>query len=147
MTMLLPALSGCNALYGLGMLELGMTFSLEQLVLDNDMAEMTKYAMRGIDVSDLTLGVESIRKVGIGNNFLAHKQTREYIDVVSDPRLFNRDMYGDWEAAGSKDIVTVAHEVVVDVLKNHEVTPIDADLVKDMKAVVDKADEAFRATM
>jgi trimethylamine--corrinoid protein Co-methyltransferase len=56
-------------------------------------------------------------------------------------------MFGDWEAAGSKDLATSAHEVVVDVLKNHEVTPIDADLVKDMKAVMDKADEAVRASM
>ncbi|MDK2892554.1 MAG: hypothetical protein PWQ49_946 [Methanohalophilus sp.] len=147
MTTLLPAFAGCNTLYGAGMLELGMTFSLEQLVIDNDIIEMTKSAMRGIPVNELTLGVESIQKVGIGNNFLAHKQTREYISIVSDPSLFDRNMFGDWEAAGSKDLATVAHEKVVDVLKNHEVTPVDADLMKDMKAVVDKADEAVRASM
>ncbi|APH38966.1 trimethylamine--corrinoid methyltransferase [Methanohalophilus halophilus] len=147
MTTLLPAFSGCNTLYGAGMLELGMTFSLEQLVFDNDMIEMTKSAMRGIPVDELTLGVESIQKVGIGKNFLAHKQTRNYIDRVSDPKLINRDMFGDWEAAGSKDLATVAHEKVVDVMKNHEVTPVDADLMKDMKAVMDKADEDVRNAM
>lgn len=147
MTTLLPAFAGCNTLYGAGMLELGMTFSLEQLVIDNDIIEMTKSAMRGIPVNELTLGVESIQKVGIGNNFLAHKQTREYISIVSDPSLFDRNMFGDWEAAGSKDLATVAHEKVVDVLKNHEVMPIDADIVKDMKAVMDKADEEVRASM
>ncbi len=147
MTTLLPAFSGCNTLYGAGMLELGMTFSLEQLVFDNDIIEMTKSAMRGIPVDELTLGVESIQKVGIGKNFLAHKQTRNYIDRVSDPRLINRDMFGDWEAAGSKELATVAHEKVVDVLKNHEVTPVDADLMKDMKAVMDRADEDVRNAM
>ena len=30
------------------MLELGMTFSMEQLVIDNDIALMTKKAMQGI---------------------------------------------------------------------------------------------------
>ncbi|KXS43946.1 MAG: trimethylamine:corrinoid methyltransferase [Methanohalophilus sp. T328-1] len=147
MTTLLPAFAGCNTLYGAGMLELGMTFSLEQLVFDNDMIEMTKSAMRGIPVDELTLGVESIQKVGIGKNFLAHKQTRNYIDRVSDPKLINRDMFGDWEAAGSKDLATVAHEKVVDIMKNHEVTPIDADLMKDMKAVMDRADEDVRNAM
>ncbi|PQV43232.1 trimethylamine--corrinoid protein Co-methyltransferase [Methanohalophilus euhalobius] len=147
MTTLLPAFAGCNTLYGAGMLELGMTFSLEQLVFDNDMIEMTKSAMRGIPVDELTLGVESIQKVGIGNNFLAHKQTRNYIDRVSDPKLINRDMFGDWEAAGSKDLATVAHEKVVDIMKNHEVAPIDADLMKDMKAVMDRADEDVRNAM
>lgn len=147
MTTLLPAFAGCNTLYGAGMLELGMTFSLEQLVFDNDMIEMTKSAMRGIPVDELTLGVESIQKVGIGKNFLAHKQTRNYIDRVSDPKLINRDMFGDWEAAGSKELATVAHEKVVDIMKNHEVTPVDADLMKDMKAVMDKADEDVRNAM
>ncbi len=42
MTCLLPALAGANTLYGAGMLELGMTFSMEQLVIDNDIIKMTK---------------------------------------------------------------------------------------------------------
>ena len=46
--------------------------------------------------------------------------------------------------AGAKDLATAAHEKVVDIMKNHEVAPIDADLLKDMKAIVDKADKAFR---
>jgi trimethylamine--corrinoid protein Co-methyltransferase len=144
MTTLLPALAGANTLYGAGMLELGMTFSMEQLVFDNDMISMTKKAMQGIPVSEETLAVEAIQQVGIGNNFLAHKTTRKNIDLPSNPMLINRLMYGDWKAAGSKDLATVAHEKVVDVMKNHEVMPIDADLLKDMKAIVDKADKAFR---
>ena len=147
MTTLLPALAGANTLYGSGMLELGMTFSMEQLVFDNDMISMTKKAMQGIPVSEETLAVEAIQQVGIGNNFLAHKTTRKNIDLPSNPTLINRLMFGDWAAAGSKDLATVAHEKVVDVMKNHEVTPIDADLLKDMKAIVDKADKAFRDSL
>lgn len=146
MTTLLPAFSGANTLYGAGMLELGMTFSLEQLVLDNDMITMTKKAMQGIPVDEETLAVESIQQVGIGKNFLAHKTTRKNIDLPSSPMLIDRLMYGDWKMAGAKDIATVAHEKVVDVMKNHEVAPIDADLLKDMQAVVEKADKAFRAS-
>jgi trimethylamine--corrinoid protein Co-methyltransferase len=147
MTTLLPALAGANSLYGGGMLELGMTFSMEQFVFDNDMVTMAKKAMRGIPVNEETMAVEAIQKVGIGNNFLAHKETRNNIDVVSAPDIFDRDMFGDWEAAGSKDIATVAHEKFVDIMKNHEVKAIDADLLKDMQAVVDKADADFRASM
>jgi len=144
MTCLLPALSGANTLYGAGMLELGMTFSMEQLVIDNDIIKMTKKAMQGIPVNTETLAVDSIQKVGIGNNFLALKQTRQLVNYPSDPMLIDRQMFGDWEAAGSKDLASVAHEVVVDVLKNHVVKPIDADILKDMQAVVDRADKAFR---
>ncbi|KKG07976.1 trimethylamine:corrinoid methyltransferase [Methanosarcina sp. 2.H.T.1A.6] len=144
MTCLLPALAGANTLYGAGMLELGMTFSMEQLVIDNDIIKMTKKAMQGIPVSTETLAVESIQKVGIGNNFLALKQTRMLVDYPSDPMLIDRRMFGDWAAAGSKDLASAANEKVMDVLKHHEVKPIDADILKAMKAVVDKADRAFR---
>lgn len=144
MTTLLPALAGANTLYGSGMLELGMTFSLEQLVFDNDMISMTKKAMEGIPVNEETLAVESIEQVGIGKNFLAHKTTRKNIDLPSCPALIDRMMFGDWETAGSKDIATVAHEKVVDIMKNHVVPPIDKDLLKDMQAIVDKADKAYR---
>jgi trimethylamine--corrinoid protein Co-methyltransferase len=144
MTTLLPALAGANTIYGAGMLELGMTFSMEQLVIDNDIFSMVKKAMEGIPVSEETLSVESIQKVGVGNNFLALKQTRLLVDYPSNPMLIDRRMYGDWEAAGAKDLAAAAHEVVVDVLKNHQVKQIDADILKDMQAIVDKADKAFR---
>lgn len=145
MTTLLPSLAGANTLYGGGMLELGMTFSMEQFVFDNDMVTMAKKVMRGVPVTAETMAVEAIQKVGIGNNFLAHKTSRKNIELPSDPSIIDRDMFGDWEAAGSKDLATRAHEVVEDVMKNHVVKPIDADILKDMQAVVDRADKAFRA--
>lgn len=129
------------------MLELGMTFSMEQFIIDSDIIKMTKSAMRGVPVSDETLAVASIQKVGIGNNFLAHKETRNNLGLVSAPEFIDRDMFGDWSAAGSKDIATVAHEKYLDIMKNHEVKAIDSDLLADMKAVVDKADVAFRSSM
>jgi len=144
MTCLLPALAGANTIYGAGMLELGMTFSMEQLVIDNDIVRMVKKAMQGVPVTTETLSVDSIQKVGIGNNFLALKQTRLLVNYPSDPMIIDRKMFGDWAAAGSKDLAAVANEKVMDVLKHHEVKPIDADILKDMKAVVDRADRAFR---
>ncbi len=126
------------------MLELGMTFSLEQLVIDNDIITMIKTVMAGIPVNDETLGLEAIQKVGIGNNFLGHKTTLNNIDLVSDPNVMDRDMLGDWKNAGSKDLATVAHERVLEIMKTHKVKPIPADKLEAMKAVVDKADKDFK---
>ncbi|MDN5356924.1 MAG: hypothetical protein PWR17_93 [Candidatus Methanomethylophilaceae archaeon] len=143
MTALLPALAGANTLYGAGMLELGMTFSFEQLVIDNDIITMVKKAMEGVPVSEETLAVEAIKSVGVGNDFIGHPSTMENIDLPSNPRVINRDMLGDWEKAGKKDLATAAHEVVEDVLKNHVVLQIPADKLKEMEKVVKKADAAF----
>jgi trimethylamine--corrinoid protein Co-methyltransferase len=143
MTSLLPALSGANTIYGAGMLELGMTFSFEQLIIDNDIITMVKKAMEGVPVNEETLAVEAIKAIGVGNDFIGHPSTMENIDLPSDPKVISRDMLGDWEKAGKKDLATAAHEIVVDVLKNHVVLPIPADRLKEMEKVVKKADEAF----
>ena len=126
------------------MLELGMTFSMEQLIIDNDIIEMVKKTMEGIPVSEETLGVDQIKKVGVGNNFLALKKTRELVDLPSSPKLFDRKMFGDWHAAGAKDAADRAHETVVDVMKNHVVPAIDKDIYAAMKAIVDKADKEYK---
>ncbi len=121
-----------------------MTFSLEQLVIDNDIISMIKKVMAGIPVNDETLGLEAIQKVGIGNNFLGHKTTLNNIDLVSDPHLMDREMLGDWKNAGSKDLAAMAHEKVVEIMKTHKVKAIPADKLEAMKAVVDKADKDFK---
>jgi len=128
------------------MLELGVTFSMEQLVIDNDIIAMEKKAMEGVVVNDETLAVPAIKEIGVGNDFIGHISTMENIDLASDPQIFDRFMIGDWKAAGSKNAVDVAHEIVVDVLKNHVVLPIPEDKKKAMEAIVKEADNAFLAS-
>lgn len=139
-------MAGANSIYGAGMLELGQTFSLEQLVIDNDIIAMERRAMEGVVITDETLAVSVIKEIGVGNDFIGHHTTMANIDLASDPMLFDRYMLGDWKNAGSKACVDVAHDIVVDVLKNHVVAPIPADKLKAMEQVVKNADKAFLAS-
>jgi trimethylamine--corrinoid protein Co-methyltransferase len=125
------------------MLELGMTYSLEQFLVDNDIISMIKRAMDGIPVTQETLAVDSIIGVGAGNNFLAHKSSRENIGMLSNPLLFDRNMYGDWARAGEKDILTAAREKSTMIMNEYEPSPIDSDILKDMWAVVEKSNKEY----
>ena len=138
-------MAGVNTIYGSGMLELGQTFSMEQLVIDNDIIAMERVAMVGIPVNDETLAVDVIKEIGVGKDFIGHPTTMNNMDIESDPTVFNRDMLGDWKAQGSKACVDVAHDIVVDVMKNHKVAPIDPEIAKKMEEIVKKADEEFLA--
>jgi trimethylamine--corrinoid protein Co-methyltransferase len=138
-------MAGANSIYGSGMLELGQTFSMEQLVIDNDIIAMERKAMEGVVVNDETLAVDVTKEIGVGKDFIGHSTTMANIDLASDPTVFNRDMIGDWRAAGSKSCVDVAHEIVVDVLKNHKVLPIPEDKLAKIKAIVEQADKDFVA--
>ena len=141
MTTMLPNLVGASNIYGAGMLELGMSFSMEQLVIDNDIIGMSRYAKRGIDVRKSTLAYDVIREVGIGNDFLGNADTMRNIDLPSRPRTFDRNMYDAWVKVGSKNDEDLAHDRVADILANHQCTPIEnRDLVEK---VIKKADERF----
>ncbi len=143
LTSIFPALAGANSIYGSGMLELGQTFSMEQLVIDNDIIAMNYKAMEGAPVTDETLAVDVTKEVGVGNDFLGHMSTMEHFESASNPAIFDRTMLGEWRSNGSKSAVERAHEVVEDVMANYQVLPIPADRLAAMQAVVKKADEAF----
>ncbi len=133
---------GATSIYGCGMLGLGMSFSMEQLVIDNDMIGMMRYAKRGIEVNEKTLSVKAIQDVGIGGNFIGYPDTLENMDLPSMPEVLDRSMYDEWMNKGGKWDVDLAHEKVVDILANYEPTPIEhRDLVD---AVFKKADERHR---
>lgn len=118
------------------MLELGMSFSLEQLVIDNDIIGMMKYADRGMEVKDSTLSFDVIKDVGIGGDYIANMDTIMGIDLPSNPDLFDRTMLDEWTRNGSKTIEGEAHEKVVDILKNHECTPVDKNICKQLDAII-----------
>ena len=116
---------------------------MEQLVIDNDIIAMNFRAMEGIPVTDDTLAVAATKEVGVGNDFLGHITTMENFEMASNPAVFDRTMLGEWRANGSKNAVERAHDVVVNVMANYEVLPIEAETLAAMEAIVKKADEAF----
>lgn len=132
-------------IYGSGMLELGQTFSMEQMIVDNDIIMMERKFMEGVVVNDETLAVDAIKMIGVGNDFIAHPSTMEQIDLASDPRVFDRRMLGEWQADGKKDVIDVAHEIVVDVLANHKVKPLEADVKAAWDKIAAEADKAYFA--
>lgn len=123
------------------MLDLGMTFSLEQLVIDNDIIGMMKKVAEGIEVSVDTLGVDRIDEVGSGGDFTGHPDTFAKMTNLSNPKVINRRMRGEWDAEGQKNDVDYAHEVVMDILQNHQTAPIEHQ--KECDEVVKKGIERY----
>lgn len=141
-TTIIPMLAGANVIYGAGMLELGQTFSLEQLVIDDEIVRMCKRATKGIDVNEETIALDVIKAVGHTGNFITQKHTRKYMkEEQSFPLLINREMRGAWEKKGKKDLATVAHEKVKEILAKHEVPPIDRDIREEIMKIIKKVEK------
>lgn len=138
---MLPSLSGASNIYGAGMLELGMSMSLEQLVIDDEIIGMFRFAKNGMAVNGKTLDYESIREVGIGNNFLGLKETMDNISITSKPSIFDKRMYDMWKIDGSKDTVDIAHQKVIDILKAPVNSPLSESQIKALDDLVTKREK------
>ena len=127
-------------IYGLGMLEMGITFDLAQLVLDNDVAGMILYAVNGIPVNDETLSVDAIREVGIFKDYLTHETTYTHMRSQSQPRFMDRRMRQDWEAGGT-DIYEKARAHALHVLETHKVPALPPDVRTTIRSIIEETEK------
>ena len=111
-TELMSALAGANLIYeAAGMYGSLLACSLESFVLDNDLIGAVMRATRGIEVSDETLSLETIREVCVGGpgHFLGHDQTLALMQ--SDyfyPALGDRSTPQEWDKNDRKDLLAEA---------------------------------------
>lgn len=123
-------------IYGLGMVESGITFDFGQLVLDAEFARMIKHVVNGFPVDDDSLAVPVINQIGPFGNFLTHKHTMQRMRSQSQPQFIDRTMRETWEKKGAKDIRQKALEKVRHILQAHQPTPLPADTLEKIHQIV-----------
>jgi trimethylamine---corrinoid protein Co-methyltransferase len=141
LTGLLPALAGANLIYGLGMIEMGMTIDYGQLVMDNEFARMIKHVVKGIPVNDETLAVDVIHEIGIGKDFLSHETTYNHMRSLSNPKLIDRKTREDWESEGCTDIHQRALEEAKRILETYTPEPLPDSTLTELRAIVEETEK------
>jgi trimethylamine--corrinoid protein Co-methyltransferase len=142
MSTLLPVLAGADVVYGAGSLEGGMAASFEELVIDDEICRAVLKSVQGIEVSDETLAVDIINRVGPGEHYLAEKHTlKHFQDLLFFPELTDRNSYDAWKKAGGKSMVKRARERAEEILKEHWPTPLDKDVQKEISEIIRRAEK------
>jgi len=132
------ALSGCDLLVGIGILEDGNTLSFPQMVIDEEICNILSFVRNGLEVSRKTLMVESIHKVGHSpNHHLADPYTREFLKSGQGywPRISFRGTHGDWKRRG-KDEVQLARDRMKALLDQHEPQPLSPEVRKELRRIL-----------
>jgi trimethylamine--corrinoid protein Co-methyltransferase len=128
-------------IYGLGMLESGITFDYGQLVLDCEFARMIKHTVQGFRVNDDTLALDVIKEIGPGGHYLMHDHTLKGMSSQSRPELIDRQMREIWEKAGA----TTAYERAVAkakwILENHKPEPLSDEILGKIRAIIDETEK------
>jgi len=82
-----------------------------------------------------------VDQVGPGGHFLGTKHTfRNFKERSWKPTLFDRRSYEQWESDGKKTMGQRAHEKVKEILAEHKPEPLPEDVIKQLDAIVDKAE-------
>lgn len=137
MSALISALAGANLIYGPGMLEMGMTFSFGQLVIDDEIAAMVKRIITGINLQDEVMGVDLIKEIGIGGHFLSERHTIDHLRSEQvQSTIIDRRVREEWESMGSKSIIQSANEMAAELIRTHTPNPLPEDVVKELKRIV-----------
>jgi len=122
------------------MIESGVTFDLGQLVMDNEFARMIKFAVAGITEDDDTLAVEDIARVGAFGDYLSLDTTLKHMRELSQPLIMDRWVREVWVERGSLDLATVAHAKALETLESHEPLPLDPDVARRIRGIIEAAD-------
>ena len=142
MSILMAAQSGANLVHDVGYTGSGSMGSLYQLVMCNEIIAMVKRFMRGIEVTDETLGLDVIDRVGPGGHHLADEHTMKFFKSETwFPSLINRMRYDEWK--NRENASTMGDRVkakMLDIIKNHEVPALPDDVLKKIDTIVEKAE-------
>ena len=127
-------------IYGMGMLEMGMTMSYEQLLIDAEIARMIRRVLQGIAVNDETLAVEVIKAAGPAGTYLNQRHTMKHMRKESSTtKLIDRQMYEGWEKSGRKDMSERAREEARKILETHTVEPLPEGTAKEIRNIIEEA--------
>jgi trimethylamine---corrinoid protein Co-methyltransferase len=102
LSMLLPLMAGSVGIGTMGHLENAVTFSPQQLVIDNELAGSVRVLLNGFEVTEETLAVDVVRQLMPGGGFMAHDHTLRHLrDEMQPSKLYDRL---NWEAASDRPV-------------------------------------------
>ncbi len=132
----LATLSGGNLIHDVGYINNGLTTSFEQLVVSNEVIGMMRRFSGGIELSEETMALDLIDRVGPGGQFLTAEHTLKNFKQNWYPELMSRDPYEKWAAKGRRDLKSKATEKVQHIVRNHQPNPLADDLKSELRKII-----------
>jgi trimethylamine--corrinoid protein Co-methyltransferase len=120
------------------------------LVLDDELCGAALRTAQGIEVSEDTLALDLISRIGPGGHYLAETHTVEHFRKEHFiPRLLVRDPYDAWKDSGEKSALELAKARARKILAEHQPRQLDPavsdELEKYRQMIAERPIEEFYA--
>lgn len=137
---LMGALQGCNLMHDVFYLEFGLTGALEMIVISDDTINRVKHMIKGVDTSREALGVDTIKMVGPGGNFMGTQHTADNFRRGWSTDLCDLQGYEGWERSGKLTLFDRANKRVKEILENHQPEPVNELQKKEIAKILADAE-------
>ncbi len=139
-------LLGVDLVQGPGALETSNMMTLEQIVVDDEIACLCKRLKDGVDMSEARNYFEDIKEVKPGGHFLAQSSTLEACrsNEFLTPHLFDRNSFEQWIELGRPDVYDKAKIKVKEILARPQKAPLPDDVIGKLEDIMRKADEELK---
>jgi trimethylamine--corrinoid protein Co-methyltransferase len=137
LSIIFPVLAGATGVGTMGHVENALTFSFEQLVIDDAIAGYIRRMLRGFQVDEETLAFDVIKEIGPGGSFLSHPHTAaSFRQEFYLPDIVERMSYAAWETQEVRGMEAKAREKARRILAEHQPQPLDASQEREIDAIV-----------
>lgn len=149
MLSIIAGMSGKNDLIvNLGMFGTGMTISLEQLVLDNEMCRIVKRFLNGMQINTETIALDTIKSVGPRGTYIIEDHTFDYLRSGEHSELVvsNGQNYDNWLGNEHKSVVQKAAETVERIISNGNKCPLEQSERLKLSDIIEKYESQMKFT-
>jgi trimethylamine--corrinoid protein Co-methyltransferase len=145
LTTLPLVMSGADLVQGPGALETSNLMTLEQIVVDDEIACFCKRIRDGIDMSAAKNYFDDIKDVKPGGHFLNQVNTIKACrsEEFFAPSLCDRSTYENWDELGRPDMYDKAKERVEEILASPQKNPLPDDVLGKLEDIMRRADETL----
>jgi trimethylamine--corrinoid protein Co-methyltransferase len=141
---LMAALQGCNVTHDIAYLEFGLTYSLDFLVLVDEIIDRTKHIVKKVETNEEYLGLDAIRRVGHGGNYLGDEHTFNHLKENWRGDLSDFRSYEEWSKEGLTTIEQRANQKVKRILDTYEPVSLKADIDQEIENILNEARDNSR---
>ena len=132
-------LSAATLIHDVGFLDCAEIGSLESLVMNEEIISMSRWLLRGIEVSDDSLMLDLIDKIGPGGEFVSAKETaRRCRFEIWQPSLMDRQIWATWEAEGGLTMEKRIRKRLLQILETHRPEPLPEGVPAQIEAILEE---------
>lgn len=137
---LMPPVFALSDLINISTIDSKMCFSIEQLIIDDEIMGMIGRYLDGIDMEPSKLALEEIISIGPGGDYLNSMTDhcfKHYKEELYQPKLVDRQSFVNWEKEGAKDLRERARERALNILDKSPAAILEDAIEKELKKIID----------